>query len=79
MLFRFFLIIAVAWSLHSETLMAQEWPDELPASLLEAVGAGTLRDTITPQIPDDVRLDARKYAEESVERIKEHVFPTHSL
>lgn len=52
MLFRFFLIIAVAWSLHSETLMAQEWPDELPPEIVSqhftpivtAVRAGHLID-----------------------------------
>jgi hypothetical protein len=38
-----------------------------------------LRDTITPNVPDDMRLEAQKYAEDSVERIRERVFPTHSL
>ena len=56
-----------------------EWTDDLPASFLEQVGGGTLRDTITPDIPDDVRVEAQRYAEDSVERIKERVFPTHSL
>ncbi len=34
MLFRVFLIFAAVWSLHSETLLAQEWPDELPPEIV---------------------------------------------
>lgn len=52
MLFRVFLIFAAVWSLHSETLLAQEWPDELPPEIVDqhftpivtAVRAGHLID-----------------------------------
>ena len=71
--------VARSWALAYGVMLDVEWPDDLPASLVEQVGGGTLRDTITPSVPDDVRLKAQKYAEDSVERIKERVFPTHSL
>jgi len=34
MLRRVFIIFAVVWSLHWETLLAQEWPDELPPEIV---------------------------------------------
>ncbi len=34
MLRRVFLIFVVVWSLHWETLLAQEWPDELPPEIV---------------------------------------------
>ena len=71
--------VARSWTLAYGVMLDVEWPDELPASLLEQVGGGTLRDTITPIVPDDVRLEAQRYAEDSVGRIKEQVFPKHSL
>ena len=71
--------VARSWALAYGVMLDVEWPDDLPASLLEQVGGGTLRDTITPNVPDNVRLEAQSYAEDSVERIKERVFPTHSL
>ena len=71
--------VARSWALAYGVMLEVEWPDDLPASLVEQVGGGTLRDTITPNVPDDMRLEAQKYAEDSVERIKERVFPTHSL
>ena len=71
--------VARSWALAYGVMLDVEWPDALPASLAEEIGDGTLRDSVTPSVPDDVRSDARKYAEDSVERIKERVFPTHSL
>ena len=71
--------VARSWALAYGVMLEVEWPDDLPASLVEQVGGGTLRDTITPNVPDDMRLEGQKYAEDSVERIKERVFPTHSL
>ena len=34
MLRRIFIIFAVVWSLHWESLLAQEWPDELPPEII---------------------------------------------
>ena len=52
MLRRVFIIFAVVWSLHWESLLAQEWPDELPPEIIDqhftrivtAVRAGHLID-----------------------------------
>ena len=71
--------VARSWALAYGVMLDVEWPDDLPASLGEQIGTGSLRDTVTPNVPDDVRVDAQRYAEDSVERIKERVFPTHSL
>ena len=60
-------------------MMDVEWPDRLPESFMRQHGASTLRDTVNPEIPADVRQDARRYAEDSVARIKGEVFPLHAL
>ncbi len=52
-----------------------EWPNTIPAELSQLLGANQLRDTVKLDIPEDVRLEARRLAEEGVAAIKKEVFP----
>ena len=69
--------VARAWTLAYGVMLDVEWPDQLPEEFIQLHGPGTLRDTLIPDVPDEVRLEARRFAEDSVERIKERVFPVH--
>ncbi|MCH7605619.1 MAG: acetoin utilization protein AcuC [Chloroflexi bacterium] len=71
--------VARCWTLAYGVMLDVEWPDQLPESFMRQHGASTLRDTVNPEIPADVRQDARRYAEDSVARIKDEVFPLHAL
>ncbi len=71
--------VARSWSLAYGVMLDVEWPDRIPDICVQAVGARQLRDTVRPKIPQDVRAQARRFAEETVAAIKEQVFPVHHL
>ena len=71
--------VARAWSLAYGVMLDVEWPDRIPDSCVQTVGANQLRDTKRPEIPQDVRAQARRFAEETVAVVKEQVFPVHHL
>ena len=72
-------ILMMVFGKGDDVLQIVEWADQLPEACVQQHGSSTLRDTIIPEVPNDVRLEARRFAEESVARIKEQVFPVHSL
>ena len=67
--------VARCWSLAYGVMVDAEWPDTIPRELSQVLGATQLRDTGNLEIPEDVRLEARGLAEESVAAIKKDVFP----
>ena len=71
--------VARGWALAYGVMLDVEWPDQLPPGFAEKLGGDKLRDTIDPMVPDDVRRNARTFAEESTTAIKQEVFPVHSL
>jgi acetoin utilization protein AcuC len=71
--------VARGWALAYGVMLDVEWPDQLPPGFAEKLGGDKLRDTIDPMVPDDVRRNARNFAEESTTAIKQEVFPVHSL
>jgi len=76
--------VARAWTLAYGIMLEVEWPDGIPgrfASQTQAsqLGIRQLRDTVSLDIPSDVRRDARRFAEESVAVLKTKVFPVHGL
>ena len=71
--------VARGWALAYGVMLDVEWPDQLPPGFAEKLGGDKLRDTIDPMVPDDVRRNARNFAEESTAAIKQEVFPVHSL
>ena len=71
--------VARGWTLAYGVMLGVEWPDRLPGGLTELLGGNLLRDTINPDVPADVREDARMFAAESTAAIKQDVFPVHFL
>ena len=71
--------VARAWTLAYGVMLEVELPDRIPDPFAQQHGVRQLRDTVTPEVPGDVRREARRYAEESTEQLKEQVFPTHGI
>ena len=71
--------VARAWTLAYGVMLEVEWPDQIPEPFAQQHGVRQLRDTLTPEVPADVRQEAHRYAEESTEQLKEQVFPAHGI
>ncbi|MDP6130051.1 MAG: acetoin utilization protein AcuC [Dehalococcoidia bacterium] len=71
--------VARSWTLAYGVMLDVEWPDRVPEAFAREHGISQLRDGAAPDIPKQVRLDARRFAEESVAAVKEEVFPHHGL
>jgi acetoin utilization protein AcuC len=71
--------VARSWALAYGVMLDVEWPDQLPDSFVRVHGAAMLRDTVVPEVPSDIRRDARAFAEETVTSVKEQLFPRYSL
>ena len=71
--------VARSWALAYGVMLDVEWPDRLPESFVRVHGAATLRDTVVPEVPSDIRRDAQAFAEETVTSVKEQLFPHYSL
>ncbi len=71
--------VARAWTLAYGVMLDVEWPDRVPEAFAREHGVSQLRDGAAPEIPAHVRLEARRFAEESVAAVKEEVFPFHGL
>ena len=71
--------VARAWTLAFGVLSEQELPDEIAASYRDTYGVSTLRDADELPIRQQVRDDARTFAERSVLEVQRAVFPTHRL
>jgi len=67
--------VARCWSLAYGVMVDAEWPNTIPVELSQVLGATQLRDTLKLEIPEDVRLETRRLAEEGVAAIKKGVFP----
>ena len=71
--------VARAWTLAFGVLSEQELPDEIAPSYRDAYGVSALRDADELPIRQQVRDDARTFAERSVLEVQRAVFPTHRL
>ena len=69
--------VARCWTLAYGIMLESEWPDEIPPQYQEKYGLKQLRDTEVPAVPDNVRQEARSFAEKSVEMVKQLIFPIH--
>ena len=69
--------VARAWTLAYGVMLGEEWPDILPRSFALEHGIGHLRDSASPEVPANLRLDIRRHAGEAVATLKEQVFPVH--
>ena len=71
--------VARCWSLAYGIMLGQEWPDDIPIEYQERYGLKLLRDSDGPALDGQVRTTALEFAQRSVQRIKELVFPIHNL
>ncbi len=71
--------VARAWTLAFGVLSEQELPDEIAAPYRDTYGVSSLRDAEELPIRQQVRDDARTFAERSVLEVQRAVFPTHRL
>lgn len=71
--------VARGWTLAYGVMLDVEWPDQLPSEFTGRLGGNNLRDTLDPEIPADIRQNARSFAEESTANIKREIFPVHSM
>ncbi len=69
--------VARAWTLAYGVMLGEEWPDALPRDFALEHGVGHLRDSGSPEIPANLRLDIRRHAGETVAALREQVFPVH--
>ena len=69
--------VARAWALAYGVMLGEEWPDALPREFALEHGIGHLRDSGSPEVPANLRLDIRRHAGETVSALKEQVFPVH--
>mgnify|MGYP002868979249 CR=1 FL=1 len=71
--------VARAWTLVYGVMLGSEWPDQLPTDFSKEFRVSRLRDQLRPEIPSEIKIDARRYMEDSVGAIRQHVFPLHGL
>ncbi len=71
--------VARAWALAYGVMLGVDWPDSIPETFAQEHGVSKLRDSLIPEVPENVQRDARRYAEGSVAELKEQVFPVHGL
>ena len=69
--------VARCWSLAYGIMLGKEWPDDIPESFREAHGLTLLRDREAPAVNADIQGRAQQFADDSVERVRELVFPVH--
>jgi acetoin utilization protein AcuC len=71
--------VARSWTLAYGVMLGIDWPDRLPSAFAQEHGAGRLRDEVSPQVPGHIKVEASRYVEETVEAIRQQIFPFHGL
>ena len=71
--------VARAWTLAYGVMLGAEWPDQLPIGFSEEHRVSRLRDQVSPKVPSEIKIDARRYMEDVVGAIRQEIFPLHGL
>lgn len=72
-------VVIRCWTLAYGIMTGRHWPDEIPAEFQEQYGLRKLRDEDKPPQDDGTKERARRFAQESIVKVKELVFPCHGL
>lgn len=67
------------WALAYGVMTSQDWPDAVPDILQQRLGTATLRDGESPEFPTEMQDLARRFAEASVQEVRERIFSYHGL
>lgn len=71
--------VARCWTLAYGAMLGVDWPDAIPVPYADQYNLRQLRDGVALEVPDNVRREARRYAEESVTAVKGEIFGRHGL
>lgn len=72
--------VARCWALAYGVMLGREWPDAIPSQYREKYGFERLRDAdISVVVPDDVTKDVKSFAAQSVDMVKQLIFPIHKI
>jgi len=71
--------VARAWTLAYGGMLDIEWPDRLPPAFAREHGAHRLRDEAGLDVPSRFKVETSRYAAETVEAIRQQIFPFHGL
>ena len=71
--------VARCWTLAYGIMLGVDWPDQIPDSVAAQYPAPTLRDTITLEVPTNVRHQAREYLEDGVAQLRREVLVRHGV
>lgn len=71
--------VARAWSMAYGIMSGQHFTNPLPSSYQSRYGISTLSDSKEPLLSKQQRINARKYAENSVMEVQRFIFPAHGL
>ena len=71
--------LARGWSLDYGIMMGVHWPDAIPQEYQRAYGLASLRDGAAPVLSAEVLARTRSFAEASVSKVRELVFPHHGI
>ena len=71
--------VARAWTLAFGVMLDIDWPDQLPSAFAQEHGSGRLRDELSLEVPAHIKVDVRRYIEDSVGAIRQQIFPLHGL
>ena len=71
--------VARCWCLAYGVMCGKEWPDEVPEDYPHAPKGSRLRDESLPSLTPQLEQQVKSYAEQSVARVKELIFPLHGL
>ena len=71
--------VARGWALAYGAMAGIELPDAVPSEYVEKYGLKQLRDPEAPPVDAGMREQAQRNAEQSVEQVKQTIFPRHGL
>ena len=67
------------WSRAFGIMLENEWPNEINNPIADRYDIHFFDDPVQDSMPDNIREEIKKYAERSVAKIQELVFPIHGL
>ncbi|MDO8750171.1 MAG: acetoin utilization protein AcuC, partial [Dehalococcoidia bacterium] len=71
--------VARCWALAYGVMLGQDLPDAVPLAQRERLGTARLRDETPLNIPNYNKEASRRFAEATVQEVRQRIFPYHGL